>query len=143
MAPNFYWVRLFFVDGFFAYSWAFMLADDPFRFALRVDSARTAPTRLLSGSQPGLITAPGRCGPSPPARPPEHSRGVLVRCRGKGDASAMVVVTSRFSGRAFWVALGATSGRGRLDRRRRAGEAPKTVRVYPVVRTAKRRLWES
>ena len=62
------WVRLFFVGGFFAYSWAFLLADGPFRFALRVDSARTAPTRLFSGSQPGLITAPGRCGPSPPAR---------------------------------------------------------------------------
>ena len=61
-----------------------------------------------------------------------------------GDASAMVVVTSRFSGRVFWVALGATSGRGRLDRhRRRAGEAPKTVLVHPVVRNAKRRLRES
>ena len=42
--------------------------------------AGTAPTRLFSGSQPGLITAPGRFGLSPPARPPGHSRGVLVRC---------------------------------------------------------------
>ena len=45
---------------------------------------------------------------------------------------------------ANWVPLGATSGRGRLDRhRRRAGEAPKTVLVYPVVRNAQRRLRES
>ena len=45
---------------------------------------------------------------------------------------------------ANWVALGATSGRGRMDRYgRRAGEAPKTVLVYPVVRDAKRRLRES
>ena len=44
---------------------------------------------------------------------------------------------------ANWVALGATSGRGRMDRHgRRAGEAPKTVLVYPVVRNAKRRLRE-
>ena len=45
---------------------------------------------------------------------------------------------------ANWVALGATSGRGRMDRHgRRAGEAPKTVLVYPVIRNAKRRLRES
>ena len=41
------------------------------------------------------------------------------------------------------VALGATSGRGRMDRHgRRAAAAPKTVLVYPVVRDAKRRLRE-
>ena len=44
---------------------------------------------------------------------------------------------------ANWVALGATSGRGRMDRYgRRAGAAPKTVLVYPVVRDAQRRLRE-
>ena len=44
---------------------------------------------------------------------------------------------------ANWVALGATTGRGRMDRYgRRAGEAPKTVLVYPVVRDAQRRLRE-
>ena len=44
---------------------------------------------------------------------------------------------------ANWVVLGATTGRGRMDRHcRRAGEAPKTVLVYPVVRDAKRRLRE-
>ena len=46
---------------------------------------------------------------------------------------------------ANWVAVGATSGRGRMDRHgRRGGEAPKTVLVYhPVVRNAQRRLRES
>ena len=44
---------------------------------------------------------------------------------------------------ANWVALGATSGRGRMDRHgRRGGEAPKTVLVYPLVRDAQRRLRE-
>ena len=44
---------------------------------------------------------------------------------------------------ANWVALGSTSGRGRMDRAgRRRGEAPKTVLVYPVVRDARRRLRE-
>ena len=44
---------------------------------------------------------------------------------------------------ANWVALGATTGRGRMDRYgRRAGEAPKTVLVYPVIRDAQRRLRE-
>ena len=42
-----------------------------------------------------------------------------------------VAATTRFSGRAFWVALGATSDRGRMDRQcRRAGEAPNTVRRW-------------
>ena len=44
---------------------------------------------------------------------------------------------------ANWVALGATTGRGRMDRYgRRVGEAPKTVLVYPLVRDAQRRLRE-
>ena len=42
---------------------------------------------------------------------------------------------------ANWVALGATSGRGRMDRHGRcAGAAPKTVLVYPVVRDARQRF---
>ena len=101
-----------------------------FRFVLRGDSAPDSAHPPLSGGQPGLITAPGRFGR--PLRPPGHSRGVLVQCLGKGDASAMAVAaTTRFSGRAFWVALGATSDRGRMDRHcRRAGEAPNTVRRW-------------
>ena len=44
---------------------------------------------------------------------------------------------------ANWVALGTTTGRGRMDRYgRRVGEAPKTVLVYPLVRDAQRRLRE-
>ena len=44
---------------------------------------------------------------------------------------------------ANWDALGVTTGRGRMDRYgRRAGEAPKTVLVYPLVRDAQRRLRE-
>ena len=45
---------------------------------------------------------------------------------------------------ANWVALGTTTGRGRMDRLcRRVGEAPKTVLVYAAVRDARRRLRES
>ena len=44
---------------------------------------------------------------------------------------------------ANWIALGQTSGRGRMDRhRRRDGAAPKTILVYPLVRDATRRLRE-
>lgn len=39
------------------------------------------------------------------------------------------------------LALGQTTGRGRMDRHhRRVGEAPKTILVYPLVRDANRRL---
>ena len=62
-----------------------------------------SPPPSFPGSQPGLITAPGRFGLSPPARPPGHLRGVLVRCRGMAEASAMTVATTTFSGRAFSV----------------------------------------
>ena len=44
---------------------------------------------------------------------------------------------------ANWVALGSTSGRGRMDRYgHRGGAAPKAVLVYPVVWNAQRRLRE-
>ena len=123
-------VRLFFVDGFLPIHRCFCSRTITFRFVLRGDSAPDSAHPPLSGGQPGLITAPGRFGR--PLRPPGHSRGVLVQCLGKGDASAMAVAaTTRFSGRAFWVALGATSDRGRMDRHcRRAGEAPNTVRRW-------------
>ena len=44
---------------------------------------------------------------------------------------------------ANWLRLGATAGRGRMDREhRRHGAAPKAVLVYPVVKDAARRLCE-
>ena len=44
---------------------------------------------------------------------------------------------------ANWLAVGETTGRGRMDRHhRRAGEAPKTVLLYPLVADAARRLRE-
>jgi hypothetical protein len=44
---------------------------------------------------------------------------------------------------ANWALLGATTGRGRMDRaHRRHGAAPKAVLVYPVVKDAARRLRE-
>ena len=107
-----------------------------------------APTGLFIG-QPARAARPDqRClGASvrPTGAAPGHSRSVLVACRGKGDASEMAVVTTtRLSGRAFWVALGATRGRGRLDRRRhRAGETLKTVGVCPLVGNAQQRWRES
>ena len=107
-----------------------------------------APTGLFIG-QPARAARPDqRClGASvrPTGAAPGHSRSVLVACRGKGDASEMAVVTTtRLSGRAFRVALGATRGRGRLDRRRhRAGETLKTVGVCPLVGNAQRRWRES
>jgi hypothetical protein len=45
---------------------------------------------------------------------------------------------------ANWIALGETTGRGRMDRHcRREGEAPKTVLVYPLAVDAARRLREA
>ncbi len=54
----------------------------------------------------------------------------------------------RFSGTCYraanWIALGVTTGRGRMDRgHQRHGLAPKTVLVYPLVRDAARQLRES
>ena len=123
-ALELYRVRLFFVDGFFTYSWAFLLADG--HFSVRFARGQRPPASFGRPARPDHGARTLRS--SPP--PPEHSRGVLVRCLGKGDASAMAVAaTTRFSGRAFWVALGATSDRARMDRHcRRAGEAPNTVR---------------
>src|SRR5439155_5115850 len=58
-----------------------------------------------------------------------------------------LVDTSRYHGGSYraanWIAVGETTGRGRMDRyHRRENEAPKTVLVYPLVRDASRRLRE-
>ena len=55
----------------------------------------------LSGGQPSLETVPNTVGLSPSgALPSGHSRGVLVRCRGKGGRPAMAVTTG-FQRRTF------------------------------------------
>ena len=59
-----------------------------------------------------------------------------------------LVDTSRYHGGCYraanWVALGQTSGRGRMDRHHlRERETPRTILVYPLVRDAKQRLRES
>jgi len=59
-----------------------------------------------------------------------------------------LVDTSRYWGGCYraanWIALGTTTGRGRMDRyHRREGEAPKTLLVYPLVGDAVRRLREA
>ncbi len=56
-----------------------------------------------------------------------------------------MVDAARFRGTCYraanWLALGETTGRGRMDRRhRRHGVAPKQVLVYPLVADAGRRL---
>ena len=56
-----------------------------------------------------------------------------------------MVDTSRFRGTCYraanWLALGETTGRGRMDRHhRRHGAAPKQVLVYPLIADAARRL---
>ncbi len=59
-----------------------------------------------------------------------------------------LVNTRRYWGDCYraanWVAVGETTGRGRMDRHRhRVGEAPKTVFVYPLLSDATRRLREA
>jgi hypothetical protein len=59
-----------------------------------------------------------------------------------------LVDSRRYRGHCYraanFVLLGETTGRGRMDRHtQRAGEAPKTVWVYPLVKDAARRLRES
>ena len=59
-----------------------------------------------------------------------------------------LVDTTRYRGSCYraanWLALGSTTGRGRMDRsHQRHDAAPKTVLVYPLVRDAARRLREA
>ena len=58
------------------------------------DSNQASAYPRLSGGQPSLETVPNTVGLSPSgALPSGHSRGVLVRCRGKGGRPAMAVTT--------------------------------------------------
>ena len=94
-------VRLFFVEGFLPYSWAFLPADASLQCSFRGDSNQASAYPRLSGGQPSLETVPNTVGLSPSgALPSGHSRGVLVRCRGKGGRPAMAVTTG-FQGRTF------------------------------------------
>ena len=94
-------VRLFFVEEFLPYSWAFLPADASLQCSFRGDSNQASAYPRLSGGQPSLETVPNTVGLSPSgALPSGHSRGVLVRCRGKGGRPAMAVTTG-FQGRTF------------------------------------------
>ena len=94
-------MRLFFVEEFLLYSWAFLPADASLQCSFRGDSNQASAYPRLSGGQPSLETVPNTVGLSPSgALPSEHSRGVLVRCRGKGGRPAMAVTTG-FQGRTF------------------------------------------
>ena len=94
-------VRLFFVEEFLPYSWAFLPADASLQCSFRGDSNQASAYPRLSGGQPSLETVPKTVGLSPSgALPSGHSRGVLVRCRGKGGRPAMAVTTG-FQGRTF------------------------------------------
>ena len=99
--PEIQRVRLFFVEEFLPYSWAFLPADASLQCSFRGDSNQASAYPRLSGGQPSLETVPNTVGLSPSgALPSGHSRGVLVRCRGKGGRPAMAVTTG-FQGRTF------------------------------------------
>ena len=78
-------VRLFFVEKFSPYSWAFLPADASLQCSVRGDSNQASTYPRLSGGQPSLETVPNTVGLSPSgALPSGHSRGVLVRFHGQG-----------------------------------------------------------
>ena len=97
-----HWVRLFFVEDFSPYSWALLPADAspqwPFREGHQAGQRVPASFRQASRASsrrrtPSVFSPTG-------ALPSGHSRGVLVRCRGKGGRPAMAVTTG-FQGRTF------------------------------------------
>ena len=108
------WVRLFFVEEFSPYSWAFLPADASLQCSFRGDSNQASAYPRLSGGQPSLETVPNTVGLSPSgALPSGHSRGVLVRFHGQGDRP-VVAVTTGFQGRRFDVPE-ARTGVPRID----------------------------
>ena len=96
-------VRLFFVEDFSPYSWALLPANASLQWPFRggETSSRPARTGVFSAASrassrrrtPSVFSPTG-------ALPSGHSRGVLVRCRGKGGRPAMAVTTG-FQGRTF------------------------------------------
>ena len=112
--PSWRWVRLFFVEEFLPYSWAFLPADASLQCSFRGDSNQASAYPRLSGGQPSLETVPNTVGLSPSgALPSGHSRGVLVRFHGQGDRPVMAVTTG-FQGRRFDVPE-ARTGVPRID----------------------------
>ena len=108
------WVRLFFVEEFSPYSWAFLPADASLQCSVRGDSNQASAYPRLSGAQPSLETVPNTVGLSPSgALPSGHSRGVLVRFHGQGDRPVMALTTG-FQGRRFDVPE-ARTGVPRID----------------------------
>ena len=108
------WVRLFFVEEFLPYSWAFLPADASLQCSFRGDSNQASAYPRLSGAQPSLETVPNTVGLSPSGGLPSgHSRGVLVRFHGQGDRPVMAVTTG-FQGRRFDVPE-ARTGVPRID----------------------------
>ena len=93
------WVRLFFVERFPPCSWAFR--SRALSWVRRTGGQHSPPPVFGPPEQAARLDHDAwALRSAPPAHPPGHSRGVLVRFDGKGDASAMAVVTTRFSGRA-------------------------------------------
>ena len=112
--PGLRGVRLFFVEEFLPYSWAFLPADASLQCSFRGDSNQASAYPRLSGAQPSLETVPNTVGLSPSgALPSGHSRGVLVRFHGQGDRHVMAVTTG-FQGRRFDVPE-ARTGVPRID----------------------------
>ena len=107
-------MRLFFVEEFLPYSWAFLPADASLQCSFRGDSNQANAYPRLSGGQPSLETVPNTVGLSPSgALPSGHSRGVLVRFHGQGDRPVMALTTG-FQGRRFDVPE-ARTGVPRID----------------------------
>ena len=59
-------MRLFFVEEFLPYSWAFLPAGASLQCSFRGDSNQASAYPRLSGGQPSLETVPNTVGLSPP-----------------------------------------------------------------------------
>ena len=92
-------VRLFFVEYFRPCSWAFALTVAP-SWVRSTGGQHSPPPVVGQPEQPSRPAHDAWVLRSAPPAAPGHSRGVLLRFHGKGDASAMAVVTTRLSGRA-------------------------------------------
>ena len=99
LPPQMERVRLFFVEYFRPCSWAFALTVAP-SWVRSTGGQHSPPPVVGQPEQPSRPAHDAWVLRSAPPAAPGHSRGVLLRFHGKGDASAMAVVTTRLSGRA-------------------------------------------